>query len=154
MPYYTRVFCTSAKVPSLAEIGEALGRQFSHIRFETDDTMDSDAWTNAELYYAADKKPIVLEINRNDGPDSLVAEESQEFIEEVRSVESPAAISIASHLENAAVILSCQLLGDINDLGFDVNGELMNHLVNHCGGLVHADGEGFYQGSELVLELN
>ena len=153
MPYYTRVFCTSTDLPALAEIGEALRRQFSYVRFEADDPLDDEAWTNAELYYAADKQPIVLEINRNDGPDSLVAEESQEFIEEVRSLESPAGDRICSHLENTMAILSCQLLGDIKELGFDVNGELMNHFVNHCGGLVHADGEGFYQGSELVLEL-
>lgn len=153
MPYYTRVFCTSTDLPTLAEIEETLRQQFSHIRLDTDDPLDSKAWTNAELYYAADKQPIVLEINLNDGPDSLAAEESRDFIEEASSVESPAGDHICSHLENTMAILSCQLLGDINNLGFDVNGELMSHFVNHCGGLIQADGEGFYRGAELVLEL-
>lgn len=153
MPYYTRVFCTSRHLPTLAEIGDALGRQFSHVRLEADGPFGSHAWTNAELHYAVDKQPIVLEISRNDGPDSLAAEESQEFIEEVRSLEAASGDRICSHLEHTVAIVSCQLLGDIDDLGFDVNGELMNHFVNHCGGLVQADGEGFYQGSELVLDL-
>ena len=153
MPYYTRVFCASSDLPTLAEIADALRPQFNHVRFETDDSLNSDAWTNAELYYATDKQPIVLEVNRNDGPDSLAAEESQEFIEGVRSVESQARDRICSHLEKTVAILSCQLLGDISDMGYNANGELMNHFVNRCEGLVQADGEGFYQGPELVVEL-
>ena len=154
MPYYTRVFCTSENTPTLAKIGEVIGQQFNHLRFETDDPLESDAWTNAELFYDPNRGPIVLEIYRNDGPDSLAAEESQEFIEEVRSADLPASDRICAHLEKTTAILSCQLLSDINDAGFDVNGELMNYFVAHCGGLVQADGEGFYDGPDLVLELN
>jgi len=153
VPYYTRVFCTSTKVPSLAEVGEMLRPQFSEIRFDTDDPLDSVAWTNAELHYATDKQPIVLEVNRNDGPDSLAVEESQEFIEEIGSMESPESADIISHLENIGFILSCQLLSDIGELGFEVNGELMESFVKRCGGLVQADGEGFYKGPDLVLEM-
>jgi hypothetical protein len=43
--------------------------------------------------------------------------------------------------------------GDIDDDGYDANGEFLRYFVDHCGGMIQADSEGFYEGSTIVVEL-
>ena len=41
----------------------------------------------------------------------------------------------------------------IDSTGWAIAHAVMRFFVARCGGLVHADGEGFYRGNDLVLEL-
>jgi len=154
MGYYVRAFCTSRTVPTLTEVENALRRTLPAVRFDTDDAKDSADWRNAEFYYSEARKPIVVEINVNDGPESLVVAERQEFIEEIRDLDdSGAKARVIDHLRRANYIVLCQLLGDIDESGFEANGQLLDFFVENHGGLIQADGEGFYEGTDLVVEL-
>jgi hypothetical protein len=58
------------------------------------------------------------------------------------------------HLNSTRFIVACQLPStDIDDDGFDANGEFLNYFVERCGGMIQADGEGFYEGHEVVVPL-
>ena len=154
MPYYVRAFCNSDTVPSVSELENTLKAEYPVIRLETEDTRDGK-WENVEYYYKEGNQPVIIECNYNDGPESLVAEECEEFIEEIGSPGlSMAKRKVLDHLKETKYIISCQLLNDIDDDGYDLNGELLNIFVNKYGGLIQADGEGFYKGHKLIVELS
>jgi len=50
-------------------------------------------------------------------------------------------------------IIASQLLNDIEDDGYNANGWFLDYFVQHCGGMIHADGEGFYDGDKIILEM-
>jgi hypothetical protein len=58
------------------------------------------------------------------------------------------------HLAATAFVIACQLpSSDIEDDGYNVNGHFLTFFVEHCGGMIQADGEGFYEGDKLILLL-
>jgi len=154
MGYYVRAFCRSESFPTLAMVQEALSRTLPLARFETDDPIETNQWRNAELIYDESKGPIVVEVNFDDGPDSLVLTEREEFIEELSELdESDAKARVIEHLRSVKYIVCCQLLSDINEGGLEANGQLLDYFVENHGGLIQADGEGFYEGTDLAVEL-
>jgi hypothetical protein len=50
--------------------------------------------------------------------------------------------------------VAAQLLGDIDDDGYTAAGVFLSYFVDHCGGLIQADGEGFYERERLLVELD
>jgi len=154
MGYYIRAFCKSASIPTLVEVEASLRRTLPFVRFDTDDPRDSARWRNAEFFYDEKKSPIVVEINVDEGPESLLQAERQEFIDELAELEgSDATARVAEHLRGAKYIVSCRLLSDIDEGGYEANGQLLDYFVANHDGLIQADGEGFYEGSELTVEL-
>jgi DNA gyrase/topoisomerase IV subunit B len=107
-----------------------------------------------QMYYKDGNQPVVVECNYNNGHESLAAEECEEFIEEIGNPGlSMGKRKALDHLKHTKYIISCQLLSDIDDDGYHLNGELLNIFVNNYGGLIQADGEGFYKGHKLIVEL-
>jgi len=154
MGYYVRAFCKSVSVPTLAEVEASLRRTLAYVRFDTDEPRNSAHWRNAEFFYDEAKSPIVVEVNVDEGPESLLQAERQEFIEELAELdESDATSRVVEHLRETKYIVSCQLLSDIDDNGYEANGQLLDYFVTNGEGLVQADGEGFYEGTELAVEL-
>ena len=154
MGYYLRVFCNSDTVPSVASLQGALHAAAPALRLHTDDPTDSSHWENAELRYKDGKEPILIEVNRNDGADSLAAEEIGEFAAEVRALpQSSATARVLEHLRASHYTVCCRLLTDIDDDGFVANDQLMDYFILNHDGMVQADGEGFYDGAELLVEL-
>ena len=48
------------------------------------------------------------------------------------------------------------MLSDCDDDGFDANGQFLDYVVDRCGAMIHADGEGFYERMDtghLLLSL-
>jgi hypothetical protein len=112
--------------------------------------LDSRAWGPTDVLYKPDRSPIVAEASTDD----LVREEVDEFVESVQGVnESPETQKVLDHLRRTAAIVAVQLLGDIDDDGYNAAGTFLTYFVQHCGGLVQADGEGFYEGERLIVEL-
>ena len=154
MPYYVHTFCRSDEIPSIDALETALRDDYPSTRIVTEQSRDSPTWRNAEVLYKEDRQPIVIEINVNDGPNSLAAEECEEFIQAIgRPGFSRAKSRVLNHLRHTRYIVSCQLFGDIDDDGYHLNGELLNHFAVHHGGLVQADGEGFYSGHKIVVRV-
>lgn len=154
MAYYVRIFCKDKSCPSLDELELSLKRDNAQIRFDSDECRTSRTWSHAEFYYKDGKDPIIVEIAINEGPESLAAMEPQEFLYEIgKPGISLAKRKVIKHLTRTHYIVSCQLLNDIDEDGYHLNGELGNYFVKNHAGLFQADGEGFYDGHKLIVEL-
>jgi hypothetical protein len=159
MPYYTRVFCTSKETPQLQELYEAL-KNFNHeVSFEGYD-MESEIspqeWKSFELSYHTQKRPLIVELNTCTDKDGLLKEEIQEFLEELGKPKfyEFSKKKVIQHLKATQFIVCTQLpTSDINDQGFEVNGDFLDYIADHFSGLIQADGEGFYRGAHLILNM-
>jgi len=155
MGYYVRAFCTSETIPSLAQVEQELKAAWPAMRFETEDDRHAVPWEGVEFYYSDAAQPILVELNVNDAPDSMAAEEAQEFIDDLEDVEDEAAkAKVVQHLQATRYVVCCQFLGDVPDEGFEANEKLLDIFVAKYGGMVQADGEGFYEGSDLLIDMS
>lgn len=160
MGYYVRAFCTSKNVPAISTILKKLAEQGCHIKLDknmipVDD--DSENWKQVALEYKQGKLPILAECIRDDGSaDCLMRDEINEFLEFIGKPRlSFAKRRIIEHLKKTKYIIACQLpTSDIDDDGYDANGNFLAYFHDNCNGIIQADGEGFYEGSKLVVELN
>ena len=134
---------------------ETLKRVNPKTRVDTEDDRNSVNWSQAEFFYKEGKGPIVVEMNYNTGNESLAAVESQEFIDDIGSPGlSMSKRRVIKRLRKTRFILSCQLLSDIDDDGYRYNGELLDYFVKNHDGLIQADGEGFYEGHKLIVDMS
>jgi hypothetical protein len=158
MAYYTRVFSTTKEVPSLQAVLEELRDRGIELSVDPDSAADlsTPGWAQVELSYKRGNGPIVVECNRDDGSeDGLVREEPAEFAEVI----GPPGLSrakrrVLKHLNETHFIVACQLLSDIDDAGYDANGEFMSYLVRNCNAMIQADGEGFYEGTKVIVSTD
>lgn len=153
MGYYVRAFCTADTVPTLNELETQLKLTYPNIRFETEDPRDG-AWNSFLLIYDESHKPVVVDCNPKEGPDSLGYEETQEFIEELgKPGKDPAKIKVLDHLKATKYIICCQLLSDIDEDGCQTYYDFLQIFIKERGGLLQADGDGFYEGEEVIVEM-
>lgn len=172
MGYYVRVFCKSSQVPTLASIQNWLQElqssavlddyDHAHDGYESGSAepptldLETSAWEQIALVYRAGKLPIIVECNRDDGTDeSLMREEVEEFVELIGEPgKSAAKRKVLAHLAATKFVVACQLpSSDIEDDGYDANSEFLDYFLTHCEGLIQADGEGFYDGEDIIVEL-
>lgn len=61
---------------------------------------------------------------------------------------------VTAHLGQTQFVICCQLLGDITEQGFEANDALFEFFVQKYGGMIQADGEGFYGAEGLLVDLS
>jgi hypothetical protein len=153
MGYYLRAFCTSAELPPLGRVLAWTAAQGVSLALESSSpgALDSAGWRMAELGYKPGKRPLVVDASRA-GID--VSEEVEEFIELLGEVEESAKKrKVLALLRASRAVVAAQLLSDIDDDGYDAVGVFLGFFVEHCGGMIYADAEGFYEGDRLIVEL-
>jgi hypothetical protein len=104
----------------------------------------------------APKEVTLEELSRNTGRGrNLIQDEIADFKELLGEIKnSPAKREVISHLNRTRFIVACRLpTTDIDDDGYDVNGDFLGYFVDHCEGMIQADGEGFYRGAEVLLAV-
>ena len=158
MGYYVRAFCTSDKKPTIRQVLDHInqsGHDFIAQTNLTDSELSVDTWTSFELTYKKDRLPILVECNHINDDDGLAKEEINEFIDDL----GPAGFfagkkkKVIQHLQTCKYIITNQLAtSDFEDIGYDANGEFLKYFVSNHGGLIHADGEGFYEGTDVIVE--
>jgi len=172
MGYYVRVFCTAPDVPRLRSIQDWLHDQESTAVIDEPNhaiaaaaagelrppilNLSNSNWEQIAISYKLGKPPILAECDRDDGtPDSTIREELEEFVQQLAEVEhSSARQRVLDHLAATKFVVVCQLpVSSIDDDGYEANGDFLTYFVEHCGGMVQADAEGFYDGEELLVEL-
>lgn len=172
MSYYVRAFCTASEVPDLATIQSWLRERGAAAVIDDPnhaveaaqagvskppvlDLQTSD-WEQVAVVYRTGKLPILAECNRDDGTDeSLLRQELEEFIELIGQPGSSAPKKrVLEHLHSTKFVIACQLpSSDIEDDGYDANGDFLSYFVEQCGGMIQADGEGFYEGAKVIVKL-
>jgi hypothetical protein len=150
MGYYLRVFCMSPEIPSLRAVFE--WAEVRDVRLDAPSAdVDAPSWRQAEVVYKTGRQPFVAETDA----DQLLREEVEEFVEFLEDVDdSSEKQKVLDHLEQSKAVVSTQLLGDVDDDGYAAAGTFLTFFVEHCGGLIQADGEGFYDGNRLIVELH
>jgi hypothetical protein len=148
--YYVRAFCTSSDVPPLRAVFDwAEGRGVSLQAPSAD--LDARGWEQAEVVYKPDRQPFVVDANTGE----LLREEVVEFVEFLEDAdESPEKQNVLDHLEQSKAVVAAQLLGDIDDDGYTAVRTFLAFYVEHRGGLIQADHEGFYEGDRLIVGLD
>jgi hypothetical protein len=150
MGYYLRAFCTSPDIPPLRPVFEWAESQ--GVRFASPSAdLDASGWQQAEVVYKSDRQPFVAETDA----DQLLREEIEEYLEFLDDVdESSDKQKVVDHLGQTKAVVAAQLLGDVDDDGYTAAGTFLTYFVKHCGGMIQADGEGFYEGDRLIVELD
>ncbi len=155
MGYYTRVFCKSKNKPTVSSILSELNSLGFSVNSNLSSTETTSVnWTDFELFYKDGKHPILVELNTINS-DGLAEEEIQEFLEAIGKPElfNSKKKKVIKHLNQTQSILCNQLpTSDIDDEGYEVNGELMKIFVAKCDGMIQCDGEGFYSGTEVIVK--
>jgi hypothetical protein len=155
--YYVRAFCTSPEIPSLRSVLDWARGQGCTLEVERAAIdLDSVDWDEVPVLYKAGKTPCLSSISRDEGAsDCLFREEVREFEEFLEDVEdSPARQRVIGHLRQSRYVVANQLpTADIDEDGYRASAVFLDYFVHHAGGLIQADGEGFYDGETLLVEL-
>ena len=139
--YYMRFFATGEPSPTLKSVGEILTQAHPDMEF-TDATLHKQG-----IPYGA------LEVNVLG--EEMFEEEREEFLADLADDDSPAAARVRQALHNCQASVVLQVLGGslepetVHSL-FDI---LRETLSRESGGLMQADGEGFYDGPNLIWPL-
>jgi hypothetical protein len=154
--YYLRAFCTAEDLPPLGRVfAWAAARGVSLEREHEPDqgALDSAGWGTAEVRYQHGKRPLTVDVSRaaDHGP---LFEDVEEFVELLGEVdESVDKRRVLAHLRASRAVVTVQLFSDVDNDGYDAVGAFLGFYVEQCGGMVHADLEGFYDGDRLIVEL-
>ena len=160
MAYYFRAFCTEATPPALAQVLDWVRERGVSLAVDPGDSTagaGTPNWgeTPVGLIYAEGNAPFSAEVNVNEGPDSLAAQEINEFIEMLQiAKKSRKRDGVIDHLRRTKFIVPCRIpIADFADAGFHALDVFLAYFLVHCGGMVQADGQGFYEGGKLIVEI-
>ena len=157
MGYYLRVFCASDELPPLAQALERLSEEGIELRLDAEHSAknaDAADWRDAAVLDAASKRAFVVEATRAE-EDDLVADEIQEFLDLLEDVpDSPEKARVADHLRRTRAVVAAQVLGGADDDGLEAAVSFLSFFAERCDGLIQADGTGFFEGDELIVEVD
>ena len=148
MGYYMRFISTDERKLSLKEIESALKVSDSNYEIETDDDDVEGTLTYGDGVYGQ------LEINEKG--DGIFEDEIEMLKENVEASEGENKQRVLDALEKSKSLLFVRVLDQGRDdeetLGkIDM---MFNRLLENHQGLMHADYEGYYDTSGLILEVN
>ena len=156
MSYYLRAFCATDTLPSLRAVIEQTAARGITLAVDPEPPaeLDDERWSQAAIQYKAERSPVLVEVNRAEDGD-LLAEEIEEFVELLAdAADSAAKDRVVAHVRGTRAIVAARLPGDVDDDGYRAVTALLDVFVDRCGALVQADGEGFYEGDRLIVEVD
>jgi hypothetical protein len=142
MGYYMRFFVEDGRPLTLDEVANGLRSIDPGFRIEADGTL-----------HRADQLLGQLEVISNG--DDVLRDEINEFLEMIEDAEGPRTAELANRLNQVTAVLGVQVLwqGRTSEQTLNLLDPLWNWLMEHRGGLIQADGEGFYDGRQLMVAL-
>jgi len=155
MAYYVRIFCASSEVPTLTSIASWVATKGVRLDIvPVRGGIDSRDWSEAEVSQAGRAVRFHVGVNRVDASSEIALKEIDEFREMVLATpESTSRQEVLDHLARTKLIVANRIpTGAFEGADYDALGYFCEFIV-HAGGMVQADGEGFYRGKELILPL-
>jgi len=148
MGYYMRFFDTSEKPLTIGEIEAALRETNPAYRLEVP---VGAKIPQADLYL---RDGLYAEIEINEPGDGLFKDEIAEMLEFLKDAEGKARKRVEKVLKGARRIVSVRVLGQDRETERTLAGidPLWKWLFSTRAGLLQADGEGYYDADDLVLE--
>jgi hypothetical protein len=157
MAYYWRIFCRAESIPTLRQMLEwATSDGFTvqlNIEFANPD-LDALNWSRVELVDGVGKRLCFCELNRQDDTGGLFTEEVTEFLEEFASIpDTPRKAYVVDHLKASRYVIAFEIpVMSCDDACFDAFASISYHAEETHYGLLHVDGEGFWEGRSLIME--
>jgi hypothetical protein len=168
MTYYLEAFCTHTEIPSRGEIltwaevrqpwfgfappGEAL----------SPDELQDRRWDASAVFYDRDDA-FTVDIYRAGMPSAIsgrdvllsLVNQFRRSVEQLPA--SPERDNVLSHLDHSQFVVSVSVplsqFGE-DDRAWGAASLFLDYFVENCGGLVHAEGHGFYdRNGRLVVEV-
>jgi hypothetical protein len=169
MTYYVEAFCTSTEVPSRSEVlSWAKGRQpwfgFAPPGEQlTPEQLEDRTWDASAVFYNPDDA-FVVDVYRAGEPDKVLGQDIfADLVDRFRrSVErlsqSPQRDNVLSHLERSRFVVSVGVplsrFGD-DEEAWAALSQFLDYFIERRGGLVHAEGEGFYdRNGRLIVKVD
>ena len=148
MGYYMRFFDTTEKPLTIGAIEVALRHVDPAYRLEAP---ESAKISEADLYLRDD---LYAEIEINEPGDGLFEDEIAEMLEFLEDAEGNGRERVEKVLSGARRIVSVRVLGQDRESEDTLAGinPLWRWLFSTRTGLLQADGEGYYDADDLVLE--
>jgi len=148
MGYYIRFFDTSETPLTIGEIETALREVDPGYRLEAP---EAATIPQADLYL---RDGLYAEIEINEPGEGLFEDEIAEMLEFLEDAEGKTRKRVEHVLKGARRIVSVRVLGQGRDTETTLAGidPLWKWLFSRRPGLLQADGEGYYDADELILE--
>lgn len=158
---YLRVFCTKEENPSVNEIFKWTKLQGYNLRVDksyNEVEPTSKNWNEVAVIGEDGNRVFIAEVDRESkNEESIMKEEVQEFLELMKELEDVPAenrAKVKKHLNETKYIVAIQVTGDdLGEEGDNAVSVFLQYFVVNCGGMVQEDGEGFYEGDKLIVEM-
>ena len=150
--YFVRVFCTAGDVPPPIDLVDWLEARELRVRLNNSEAQNAKwrSWSHLELVYQKDRSPIPATCTRGEE----AQREAERFIEQIGPVgASKVKKRVVEMLKKTRFIVTFQHPVDMDDVGYDVSGQLLTYFDENNAALIEADREGFYERSKLVLKV-
>ena len=117
-------------------------------------TDDEPGWPQFLVAGGAEDRPVFLvEASSAGEPNSLFEDEIEEFLDFLDDAPaSTATRSVIDRLKQSRTIVAVQILGPDDD-AVAAASPLVAFFAERCDALIQADGEGFYEGDNLIVPL-
>jgi hypothetical protein len=150
--YYMRALLAEWEPRPLSDL-IAFSREYGHELRVEGAAVDDAAWRDADVYGPESESPVELEVALDEGEDSLLRGEVEEFREALEYAEGePAAIGrVAEHLERTRAIVAVRVLASDSERGMEAAWAILAYYAQRDGVLFQADAEGFYDGEDLIV---
>jgi hypothetical protein len=156
MGYYLRAFCTSEDLPPLGRVVEWAAAQGVPLALEHEPdpgALGPAGWRWAEIRYKHSKRPLVVDVSRAAGNGLPLEEPRSSSSSSPRSRSQRRRAGCLPSCGKAAPWSARSCSATSTTTATTPSGSSWTAFVERCGGMIHADGEGFYDGDRLIVEL-
>ncbi len=152
-----RVFCLKVTAPTAGEVLRALTTANLPAQLAPDVDLDLTAagWEQIALALPSDGAAALVVDRDVKGRGSLLEDEVRGFLGSLEALpKSESRDRVIEHLRRSKQVFGLQVpTSSIDPTGWAIAHAVVRFLVARCDGLLHADGEGFYRGNDVILEL-
>jgi len=139
-----RAFCSTDRRPTLTDLKAAIDKE-TEVELRDVRTTSDDNWLSWSLKFPSDAV-LQVDVTSPDSDEELFSEELEEFREFVRDADAPdeRREAVLKALDATVSIVAVELPPSDVEQGLRAANAVLATVRACCGGLVQADGEGFY----------
>ncbi|MGZ4164789.1 MAG: hypothetical protein ACXVDB_08990 [Tumebacillaceae bacterium] len=158
MAHFLRVFTSTTDTPTLPVLANKLdmeGFDFNTFPKKDDPRFLENDWRTLHISYDERAASVILDRSLKGEEDKLFEEEIEEFQQSLAALEdSSGKQTVAALLANTQQVFACLIPDDITEHGWELVETLLEIVLDHTGGTLQVDGEGWYdKEGELILEM-
>ncbi len=155
MAYLLRVFCASRRRPPLVDVLDWTEQRGHTLWLDSIPEVDPAApgWQEAAVRYDAEKSPFLLQAMY--AGERVLVDELRTFVRLVGQAKfGLGKYKVLRHLQRTEFLVIANLPRyDLDDRGSEAATAALEYFVRACNGIVQVEGEGFYKGESMLLNL-